>query len=565
MARQGFVALVALLLSVTLTEAVSTRQLQSVNAISQLSISYNRSITGSDPLGKLPFNDTRLADTSGGLDPSQVHLTYNGGTNVTVSWATGQGIVTASPVPGYAADQAGPGNLVSYGTMPGMYTTNVTSTTITSYTQTYNFTNANPILNYSSPLFHHVVLQDLTPNTKYYYICGDPRLGMSNEFNFTSPPALGEDSYPMVLGVVADTGLTPNTTVTIQHLVDSKPQVWTLIGDFSYADDMQTNGTTTVSNGTFFSYVPSPAGTYQPWWDMWYRYMQNAILSSIPLIPNHGNHELEPQFNATYGVGLNGSHQFQSYIARNPVSILANASGSDSPLWYSVNMGPAHMVYLSNYADFHVGSDQYNWLVNDLATFNRKTTPWLLATFHAPFYSSYTTHYLENECMREAMETLLYENGVDVILNGHLHEYERTNPVYNFTVDQCGPVHITMGDGGNIEGVYKTFADQPGHCPLANMTVPKYQPGGFCPILPYDGQLCASSQPAWSAFREPTYGHGTLTFMNETTAFWRWNRNLDNEAVVGDSVYIIREMTCQNKASYAASAPATANVTATAG
>ena len=23
----------------------------------------------------------------------------------------------------------------------------------------------------------------------------------------------------------------------------------------------------------------------------------------------------------------------------------------------------------------------------------------------------------------------------------------------NFTVDQCGPVHITMGDGGNIEGV----------------------------------------------------------------------------------------------------------------
>lgn len=41
-----------------------------------------------------------------------------------------------------------------------------------------------------------------------------------------------------------------------------------------------------------------------------------------------------------------------------------------------------------------------------------------------------TTHYLENECMREAMETLLYDNGVDVILNGHLHEYERTNPVY---------------------------------------------------------------------------------------------------------------------------------------
>ena len=41
-----------------------------------------------------------------------------------------------------------------------------------------------------------------------------------------------------------------------------------------------------------------------------------------------------------------------------------------------------------------------------------------------------TTHYLENECMRESMEEMLYENGIDVVLNGHLHEYERTNPVF---------------------------------------------------------------------------------------------------------------------------------------
>lgn len=41
-----------------------------------------------------------------------------------------------------------------------------------------------------------------------------------------------------------------------------------------------------------------------------------------------------------------------------------------------------------------------------------------------------TAHYLENNCMREAMENVLYASGVDVILNGHLHVYERTNPVY---------------------------------------------------------------------------------------------------------------------------------------
>lgn len=32
--------------------------------------------------------------------------------------------------------------------------------------------------------------------------------------------------------------------------------------------------------------------------------------------------------------------------------------------------------------------------------------------------------------MRLAMEDVLYSNGVDVILNGHCHEYERSNPVY---------------------------------------------------------------------------------------------------------------------------------------
>jgi hypothetical protein len=36
-------------------------------------------------------------------------------------------------------------------------------------------------------------------------------------------------------------------------------------------------------------------------------------------------------------------------------------------------------------------------------------------------------------------------------LFGHVHVYERTKPVRNYYVDECGPVHITIGDGGNIE------------------------------------------------------------------------------------------------------------------
>lgn len=86
----------------------------------------------------------------------------------------------------------------------------------------------------------------------------------------------------------------------------------------------------------------------------------------IPLLPNHGNHELEPQFGSTYKAGIANNTQFQSYLARNPTGVNADRSGSSSPLWYSANVGPVHMIYLSNYEDFSVGSDQYDWLVEDL-------------------------------------------------------------------------------------------------------------------------------------------------------------------------------------------------------
>ncbi|KAK4356144.1 hypothetical protein RND71_025115 [Anisodus tanguticus] len=39
------------------------------------------------------------------------------------------------------------------------------------------------------------------------------------------------------------------------------------------------------------------------------------------------------------------------------------------------------------------------------------------------------------------------------------------NRVYNYTLDPCGPVYITVGDGGNNEKVDVDHADDPGKCP----------------------------------------------------------------------------------------------------
>nr|DAD27130.1 TPA_asm: hypothetical protein HUJ06_028598 [Nelumbo nucifera] len=104
--------------------------------------------------------------------------------------------------------------------------------------------------------------------------------------------------------------------------------------------------------------------------------------------------------------------------------------------------------------------DQYRWLEGDLANVNRSVTPWLVATWHQPWYNSYQAHYREVECMRVEMEELLYSYGVDIV-----HAYERSNRVYNYLLDPCGPVHITIGDGGNREKMAIKHADAPSDCP----------------------------------------------------------------------------------------------------
>lgn len=80
--------------------------------------------------------------------------------------------------------------------------------------------------------------------------------------------------------------------------------------------------------------------------------------------------------------------------------------------------------------------DQYKWLERDLANVDRDVTPWLVATWHPPWYTTYNAHYREVECMRVAMEDLLYQYGVDIVFNGHvsfvLEIPRNTSPVLKF-------------------------------------------------------------------------------------------------------------------------------------
>jgi len=313
----------------------------------------------------------------------------------------------------------------------------------------------NPQMVYTSPVIHTVTLTGLVPGTTYYYtVANDLR-----NFTFVMPPN-GDGSasvYPFTVAMTADLGQTDISAQTKEllkkHLRGAeKGSVMLLSGDLSYADG------------------------YYPRWDTWARFMED-LATEFPIMTVGGNHE--------YGDG----EAWVSYNARYPMPY--QQSGSVSNLWWSRDVGPVHLIGLCSYAETAPGSLQYEWLSEDLSSIDRSVTPWVIVMMHAPWYNSNSGHRAEAELMRQDMEALLVNNGVDVVLNGHVHAYERILPVYNGCRTACGPVYLGLGNGGNREGAYLPW------------------------LFP---------KPFYSAFRASTFGPGLLVIHNSTHAYYNFTR-----------------------------------------
>ena len=95
------------------------------------------------------------------------------------------------------------------------------------------------------------------------------------------------------------------------------------------------------------------------------------------------------------------------------------------------------MVFMSTEHDYDQGSPQYSWLEQDLSSVNREVTPFVIVYGHKPMYSSNSYHGSEVE-LREALEELYVQHGVDLVIAGHDHFYERTWPVIGESVADTG-------------------------------------------------------------------------------------------------------------------------------
>ncbi|KAF5747149.1 Iron(III)-zinc(II) purple acid phosphatase precursor family protein [Tripterygium wilfordii] len=294
--------------------------------------------------------------------------------------------------------------------------------------------------NYTSGFIHHCTISDLEFDTKYYYEVGTGNT--TRQFWFVTPPKVGPD-VPYVFGLIAgDLGQTRDSNRTLTHyeLNPTKGQTVLFVGDLSYADAYPFHDNRR--------------------WDTWGRFTErNAAYQ--PWIWTAGNHEID------FAPQIGEFRPFKPYTHRYHVPY--RASGSTSPFWYSIKRASTYIIVMASYSAFGKYTPQYKWLEKELPRVNRTETPWLIVVVHCPLYNSYAHHYMEGETMRVIYEKWFVEFKVDVVFAGHVHAYERSERVSNIAYnvvnglctpisDQSAPVYITIGDGGNLEGLVTEYA-----------------------------------------------------------------------------------------------------------
>ena len=257
--------------------------------------------------------------------------------------------------------------------------------------------------NTTSATDHVVTLTGLAPNTTYYYSVGSTSAvqagGDSNHF-FLTAPAVGS-TKPTRVWVLGDAG----TATSNQRAVRDAYYTWTgtrhtdlwfMLGDNAYDD-----GTDAEYQAAVFD-------------------MYTAMLRKSVLWSTFGNHDGHTADSATQS-----GPYYDLFTFPKNAEIGGAASGTEA--YYSFDYANIHFISLDSYETSRSTTGaMMNWLKADLAS---TAQDWLVVMWHHPPYTK-GSHDSDTESalrdMRERFNPVLESYGVDLVLCGHSHSYERS-------------------------------------------------------------------------------------------------------------------------------------------
>ncbi|MEK7595321.1 MAG: metallophosphoesterase [Patescibacteria group bacterium] len=180
----------------------------------------------------------------------------------------------------------------------------------------------------------------------------------------------------------------------------------------------------------------------------------NAILTlgdnqytgaTLDLFQNYYNKSWGKFKNTTYPTP--GNHDYLVKNAAGYFDYFGERAHPKTKGYYSFELGNWHLIALNSNCwavPCVKNSEQAEWLVKDLSL---NTKPCTLAYFHHPLFSSGLLH--RNYLGTKDLWKVLYQNKIDIILNGHEHFYERLDRTNNLGKRSAeGPVTFIVGTGG---------------------------------------------------------------------------------------------------------------------
>jgi 3',5'-cyclic AMP phosphodiesterase CpdA len=148
--------------------------------------------------------------------------------------------------------------------------------------------------------------------------------------------------------------------------------------------------------------------------------------------------DFQKKFEQPYRALLNDKVKFYATLGNHDQALQTNYENfnMNGKEYYRFTKGKIAFYSLnSNYMD----KKQVQWLEDELG---RETAEWKVMFFHHPPYSSAKKHGSDGQ-LREVVEPIFLKYGVDVVLTGHDHVYERMKP-------QKGIYYFVSGAGGKL-------------------------------------------------------------------------------------------------------------------